>query len=367
MNRLFAAVAVLCLMTIACKKTTPGTGSTTTSGTLEVVFQDSTYQLSGVAISKEGRLFVSYPLWSTTYAGALYEVVNGAKNPYPSAQWNAWVQGDSGTSQFVDVQSITIDGNDNLWVVDAASPYQNGVYQNSQKLVEISLATNSVVRTYPLVGVTDDASYLNKVVVDVTNNIAYLTNSSEGGIVVVNLSTGDAHQVLEGSSSVIADQTYILEINGAQVNKNGSPFYQNSTGIALMPDNSYVYYKPLTDHNLYRIPATNLQDTTLDPNVLSARVENLGTYTTTDGMIMDASGNLYLGDIEAQRIIMLDQNLKETTIVTDSRLIWPDSYSISTDGYLYISCSQVNLEADFNGGTSKRTTPYTVYRIKLPS
>ena len=367
MNRLCAAVAILSLMTMACKKTTPGTGGTTTSTQLEVVFQDSTYQLSGVAISKEGRLFVSYPLWSTTYQNALVEVVNGAKTPYPNQTMNSWVMGDSGMNQFVNVQSITIDANNNLWVVDAASPYENGVYQNSQKLVEISLATNSVVRTYPLVGVTDDASYLNKVQIDASNNIAYITNSTEGGIIVVNLGTGNARQVLEGSSSVIADQTYILEINGAQINKNGSPFYQNSTGIALTPDNSYVYYKPLTDHNLYRIPASNLQDTTLDPNVLSARVENLGTYNTTDGMIFDASGNLYLGDIEQFRIVKLDQNLKLTTIVTDSRLIWPDSYSISTDGYLYISCSQVNLEPDFNGGTSKRTTPYTIFKIKLPS
>jgi sugar lactone lactonase YvrE len=369
MNRLFAAVAVLSLLTIACKKTTPGSGSGTgaASTQLEVVFQDSTYQLSGVAISKEGRLFVSYPLWSTTYTNALVEVVNGAKNPYPSQPWNSWVPGNSGMSQFVDVQSITIDANDNLWVVDAASPDEIGVYGNSQKLVEISLATNAVVRTYPLVGVTDDQSYLNKVQIDASNNIAYITNSTEGGIIVVNLTTGDAHQSLEGSSSVIADQTYILEINGAQINRNGSPFYQNATGIALTPDNSYVYYKPLTDHNLYRIPASDLQDTTLDADVLSARVENLGTYTTTDGMIFDQSSNLYLGDIEQFRIIKLDQNLKQTTIVTDSRLIWPDSYSISTDGYLYISCSQINLEPDFNGGTSKRTTPYAIYRIKLPS
>src|SRR6202012_4404074 len=129
MNRLCAAVAVLSLMTMACKKSTPGTGGTTTSASLEVVFQDSTYQLSGVAISKEGRLFVSYPLWSTTYQNALVEIVNGAKNPYPSQAWNSWVQGNSGTNQFVDVQSITIDANDNLWVVDAASPDELGIFQ----------------------------------------------------------------------------------------------------------------------------------------------------------------------------------------------------------------------------------------------
>jgi sugar lactone lactonase YvrE len=350
---------------MACKKVVPGTGGETTSTQLTVVFQDSTYQLSGVAISKDGRLFTSYPLWSTTYLYALAEVTSG-KTAYPDQTWNSWKTGDSGMAKFVNANGLYIDAANNLWVVDAASPYQMGVYQNSQKLIEISLATNTVVRTYPLVGATDDASYLNKVVVDGSDNFAYLSNSSEGGIVVVNLNTGDVRQVLGGSSSVIADQTYILTINGAQINKSGSPFYENSTGLAITPDNSYLYYKPLTDHNLYRIPTADLQDSTLDPNVLSARVENLGTYNTSDGLVLDASGNLYMGDIEAHRIVKLDQNLKTTTIVTDSRLIWPDSYSISTDGYLYISCSQINLEPDFNGGTSKRTTPYTIFKIKLP-
>ena len=365
MKRLCAAAALLSMMTMACKKTTPGNGATSTSTALQVVFQDSTYQLTGVAISKDGRLFTSYPLWSATYLDAVAEITNG-KTAYPGQTMNSWVRGDSGMSKFVDVQSVYVDANDNLWVVDAGSPFEDGVYQNSQKLIEISLSSNTVLRTYPLVGATDDASYLNNVQVDVSNNKAYLTNSSEGGIVVVDLATGSTRQVLEGSSSVIADQTYILTIDGTQINLSGSPFYQNSTGIALAPDNSYLYYKPLTDHNLHRIPTQDLLDTTLDANVLSARVENLGTYVATSGMVFDQSGNLYMGDIEQHRIIKLDKNLKLTQVVADSRLIWPDSYAISSDGYLYISCSQRNLEPDFNGGTSKRTTPYAIYKIKLP-
>ncbi len=368
MKRLCLAAASLCLLTVACKKTNPAGSGGTTSTSLEVVFQDSTYQLTGVAISKDGRLFTSYPLWSATYKNAVAEITNGSpETAYPNVGMNSWTNGANGLVNWVCVQAVYVDANNNLWVVDAASPFQDGVYENSQKLVEINLATNTVTRTYPLTGVTDDQAYLSDVRVDVSNNVAYLTNSSEGGIVVVNLTNGSAHQVLQGSSSVIADQTYILQINGQQVNKNGAPFYANSDGLALSPDNSYLYYKPLTDKNLYRIPTSDLRDTTLSTTVLSARVENLGTYTTTNGMAFDAAGNLYLGDIEQQRIVRIDPNLKMTTLVQDSRLIWPDNYAVSTDGYLYISCSQINLEPDFNGGTSKRTTPYTIYRIKLPS
>jgi sugar lactone lactonase YvrE len=350
----------------SCKKT-PGTGTNITSTSLQVVFQDSNYQLTGVAISKDGRLFTSYPLWSTTYKNAVAEITHGSPEiPYPNPAMNSWAEGDSGMNKWICVQAVYVDANNNLWVVDPASPFQRGVFLNSQKLVEINLATNTVTRTYPLAGATDDQSYINDVRVDVTSNVAYLSNSSEGGIVVVDLNTGNARQVLQGNTSVIADQTYILTIDGQQVNKAGAPFYVNSDGIALTPDNSYLYYKPLSDHDLYRIPTADLRDTTLDPNVLGARVEDLGTYTATDGMIFDQAGNLYLGDLEQHRIVKLDKNLKLTTVVQDSRLIWPDSYAISTDGYLYMSCSQINLAPDFNNGVSKRTTPYTIYRIKLP-
>ncbi|HVS97773.1 MAG TPA: L-dopachrome tautomerase-related protein [Puia sp.] len=366
MNRLCAFAMILTLMTTACKKT-PGGPINSTNPSLQVVFQDSTYQLTGVAVSKDGRLFTSYPLWSNTYKNAVAEITHGSPGiPYPDASMNSWHEGDSGMNKWVCVQAVYVDANNNLWVVDPGSPFQKGVYFNTQKLVEINLGSNTVMRTYPLYGATDDQSYINDVRVDVTNNVAYLSNSSEGGIVVVDLNTGNARQVLQGNASVIADQTYILTIDGQQINKGDAPFYVNSDGIALTPDNSYLYYKPLSDHNLYRIPTADLRDSTLDPNVLGARVEQLGTYTTTDGMIFDQAGNLYMGDIEQHRIIKLDKNLKLTTVVQDSRLLWPDSYAISTDGYLYISCSQINLGPDFNNGASKRTSPYTIYRIKLP-
>jgi hypothetical protein len=53
-----------------------------------------------------------------------------------------------------------------------------------------------------------------------------------------------------------------------------------------------------------------------------------------------------------------------TTLITYDRLIWPDSYSIA-DGYLYISWSQIQKQPEYNNGVNKRTSPYTVYRMKL--
>jgi sugar lactone lactonase YvrE len=367
MKKIGGAVILLLAMT-ACKKTTlkQSLAPQLPSSALELVFSDSTYQLTGVAISKEGRLFTNYPLWSDTYKYAVVEIHGNQTTPYPNLAMNSWKEGDSGADKWVSVQAVYVDGNNTLWVVDPASPKQDDVYQSSQKLVSIDLSSNTVKTSYSLAGVTDNQSYINDVRVDVNAGVAYLTNSSEGGIVIVDLKTGNTRQVLQGNYSVIADQTYILTIDGQQVNKSGAPFTGNSDGLAISPDGAYLYYKPLTDRELYRIETASLLDSTLPSTVLAARVEDLGIYSTTDGMIFDQQGNLYLGDLEQHRIVKIDPNLKMSVLLQDDRLIWPDSYSISADGYLYLSTSQINKQPDFNGGVSKRTSPYAIYRIKLP-
>lgn len=35
--------------------------------TFETIFEDNTYQLTGVAVSKSGRIFTNYPHWHEPY------------------------------------------------------------------------------------------------------------------------------------------------------------------------------------------------------------------------------------------------------------------------------------------------------------
>lgn len=331
---------------------------------LEEVFSDNTYQLTGVAVSKEGRLFTNYPLWSDIYKYAVVEVKSdGQSVPYPDLTMNT--NSTQKAEHWICVQAVHVDDSNSLWVVDPASPKQKGVVNNGQKLVKMDLATNSVQRTYYLAGPMDNSSYINDVRVDAHTKTAYLTNSTEGGIVIVDLPSGKARQVLQGTPGVTADPAYTLTIDGHPVMKNGAPFKANSDGIALTPNGSYLYYKPLTDDKLYRIRTEYLRDTSLTASALASKVEYLGRFTTTDGMIFDKKGNLYLGDLERYRIVRIDPQMQMTVLIEDKRLIWPDSYQVSHDGYLYVSCSQIHKQPDYNNGVNKRTSPYKIYRIKL--
>ncbi|MBS1665217.1 MAG: hypothetical protein JST68_29495 [Bacteroidetes bacterium] len=330
---------------------------------LEEVFSDSVYQLTGVAVSRDGRRFTNYPLWSDIYKYAVVEITGISQSrPYPDLEMNSsFSKGD----HWVCVQAVHVDDSNRLWVVDPASPMQKGVVDNAQKLVLMDMGRNEVRRIYRLAGVTDVQSYINDVRVDVRTGTAYLTNSTEGGVVVVDLSSGRARQVLQGTVSVMADPGYTLTIDGHAVMKNGKPFKANSDGIALDPDGRYLYYKPLTDDKLYRIRTEYLRDSLLAGDSLAAKVEDLGHFTTTDGMVFDKKGNLYLGDLERYRIVKIDRQMRMSVVVEDKRLIWPDSYQITDDGYLYVSCSQIHKQPDYNNGVNKRTTPYKIYRLKL--
>jgi len=340
------------------------TASSSNSKALELVFEDNTYQLTGVAKGNGGPLYVNYPRWSGPYR---YAVVTAADkdsaHPYPNEAMNNWSPGLDGKNKWVCVQSVYVDDSGTTWVLDPSAPQLKKIQGGGAKLVKMD-ASGKPQRSYSFMGTVSDTSYVNDVRIDTQRQFAYLTDSKSGGLVIVDLNTGKMREVLTRHPSTKSDPNFKFIIDGRELMKEGKPAKFNSDGIALTPDGNWIYYKPLSDDKLYRIRTDYLRDWNMADTALHGKVEDLGHFTTTDGMIFDKAGNLYLGDLQRYRIVRIDPQLKMTTVVEDQRLIWPDSYAIA-DGYLYVSCSQINKQPDYNEGVNKRTSPYTVYRIKL--
>lgn len=364
------------LLFINCKKTTTeqtvenkgSDSSTNFKPQLEKVFSDSTYQLTGVAVANDGRVFTNYPYWLDKHDNSVVEVVNGKATPYPNAEWNSFKKGEDGQNKFVCVQAVVTDDRGFLWVVDAAGIGLGKVYQNSNKVLKINLKTNKIERIYRFKnrGMPNDV-YINDIRIDNKNGFAYMSNSSTGGIVVLNLESGISKLVLGNDPSVKSDPSYqFMPLGSIIKTADGKPLKINSDGIALTPDKKYLYYKPLSDNNLYRIKTDLLRDFKTPEKMLESGVESLGKFTTTDGMIFDSAGNLYLGDIEKSSIVKITPDLKMQTLVRDKeKLIWPDSYSISPDGYLYISTSQIQYSPWFHEGKDLFKKPFSIYKIKI--
>ncbi len=379
MNKLhlFALLLANGIMLISCagnnqKNSTQTAASrdTTTSynSLLEEVYADTAYQLTGVAISPEGRLFVNYPYWLDKHSYSVLEVSKGQKPVlYPDSAWNSFKKGDDGSKKFVCVQAVVADEENNLWVVDPAGIGLADVYQNSNKLIQIDLRTNKIKRIYTFPkSVAGPKSYINDIRIDHKNGFGYMTNSSNGGIVVVNLHTGASRSALSGHPSTLSDPDYHFQMNGRELSNSQGPVKINSDGIALSPDKQWLYYKPLTDNRLYRVNTAVLRDFNTTAEQIAAKVEDIGKFVTTDGMEFDSDGNLYMGDLENSRIVKISPDNKMITLVQDKeKLSWPDSYSISKDGYLYISCSQIQQMPWFNNNQNLTQYPYRVFRIKI--
>lgn len=360
MNRNYFLTGLLIFILMACNKNNP-----VENPKLELVFEDSTYQITGIAKEENGRLLVNYPRWSDIYKYAVVQAHGlTGKIPYPNEAMNLWQPGQPGINKWVCVQSSYFDDNGDLWILDPSAPMLKTIQEAGAKLVKMNKTTNAVERTYSFTGIVPDTAYVNDVRIDVQRQYAYLTESKGGGIIIIDLSSGQMRRVLSTHYSTKSDPAYKYIIDGRELMKEGKPVKFNSDGIALTPDGDWLYYKPLTDDKLYRIKTEFLRNWKLEDNALNNQVEDLGHFASTDGMIFDKKGNLYFGDPQHYRMLKIDKNLTMTTLLEDQRLIWPDSYAIA-DGYLYISCSQIQKQPEYNEGVNKRTSPYTVYRMKL--
>lgn len=338
---------------------------------LEVVASFGRSQPIGVSVSGTNRVFVSFPR-KDPYIGGLAEIREGGRIPFPDSLWNDRPAGHE--NGFVNVQDIYVDTDDQLWVLDSKPGAGNSVFgkagnesrEGQFKLVQIDLATNRVVRQYRFEGLDKFRSALNDVRVDTGRKLAYLSDPGQAGLVILDLETEEIRAVLEHSAFTKADPTLVLRYEQNEMrDKDGKPFMSNVNGIALTKDNRYLYFKPINATRLYRIETKFLADKSLSGGELRAKVEDMGETVVTHGLVADKLGNIYLTSSLDYSIKRWSPSGKMETIVQDSRLIWPDSLGIGSDGYLYFSCAQVNRLPQWNGGEDRTTYPYQVYRVKI--
>jgi sugar lactone lactonase YvrE len=338
---------------------------------LEEEFADETFQITGVTMSKHGRLFVNYPRWSDTYLNAVVEVLpDGSTRPFPDEMWNRWDRKPhTATTHFVCVQSVVADDQDALWVLDPAAPMLTSPVPNGAKLVKIDLFSNRVVQVIafgPEVIRAD--SYLNDVRVDLRSQTAYITDSGAGGIVVVDLASGRARRTLDAHPSVMAEPGVEVVVNGKPVlDAQGQPPKFNADGIALSKDGAWLYYQPITATALYRVPTDVLRDPQASATTAGAAVERYASTFPVDGLWIDAQDRIYLSDITHSAVSVLLPDRTIERLIVDRRLQWPDTFTQGPDGAMYVTASHIDESPTYNRGQSVRTRPYGVYKFMPPA
>lgn len=348
-------------------------------GALEVVATFPDAMPTGVTVSNSGRIFVNFPRWGDPVDYTVGEVKNGQVIPYPDAEINRYHESENQADKFVSVQSVVVDpSGERLWILDTGSIQFGTVRPGGPKLISVDLKANHVVKKilFPP-DVVLPTSYVNDVRFDLrrgTEGMAFITDSTSSGpngLIVVDLASGKSWRRLHDHPSTRPDPAFIPVVEGEVLHMRlpGQPparFAVGSDGIAISPDGKTLYYCPLTSRHLYGVSVDALADRNKSDADVAATVKDLGEKGGAgDGLESDAQGRVYLSDYEHNAIRRWSSSMEIQTLVHDPRVLWPDTLSLASDGYLYFTANQVERQAVFHGGQDLRQKPYVLFRVKV--
>ena len=347
-----------------------------TTGQLEQVATFNGPMPTGVTVSQNGRIFVNFPRWGDPVAATVAEVVDGQAVPYPNAAVTALDLANAAET-FVSVQSVIVDPSNRLWVLDTGSINFAPVVEGGPKLVGIDLSTNKIVKTIRFPAeVVLPTTYLNDVRFDLTKSeagVAYITDSSgtgPNGLIVVDLAFGTSRRLLNNHPSTKAEPNFLPFVEGRPLMQrvpNESPKYLNlgSDGIALSSDGSRLYYCPLASRRLYSVSTEALLDMSLTASQVAEAVRDEGMKPASDGLESDAEGRVYATGYEYNAVVRMKPDGLYETVVSNPRILWPDTLSLAGDGYLYFTANQLHRQPNYHNGQDLRVKPYSLFRVKV--
>ena len=365
-----SAVAAACILLLGTAAGRPTPAQAAPQSKLERVASFD-HQVTGVAVTGDGRIFVNFPRWTEDSPVSVAEVKGGKLVPYPDAEWNSWRNAKkdeiSPQDHWVCVQSVVANGG-SLWVLDPAAPALEQIVKGGPKLVQIDLATNKVARTYPFSEqVAPQGTYLNDIRFSPDGEWGYLTDSGRGAILIINLKSGEVRRVLDGVSSTQAEKGVQVKTDGKVLRRpDGRAPTFNSDGIELSPDGSTLYWQAISSRTLYSVPTEALRDPNLSSQDLEARVKKEGETVPADGLWMTKQGRLLVTSPEDDSVKLRGSDGALATAVQDKRLRWPDSMAEGPDGTIYVTSSRIQDNAWFKPG-APIALKTDLWRFALPT
>ena len=138
-------------------------------------------------------------------------------------------------------------------------------------------------------------------------------------------------------------------------------------GIALSPDGNTLFWTVTTGLHAFSVSTDLLRDSLSKDADISSAVQDIGDVGgNTDGIVTDATGNLYITDVTHGGIVKYDPRAKKMTLLTsDAGVRWPDTPTIDGEGNLVFSSS--NLNQHFAGAIKPGEERYELWRLTLNS
>ncbi|MGH8652999.1 MAG: L-dopachrome tautomerase-related protein [Gammaproteobacteria bacterium] len=319
-----------------------------------------------ITVTVDGRVLISLH----QFYGPAYSVAelgeDGSLKPFPNAQFNDRSEG-AHDFRLDSVLGIRADSEGIVWMLD------NGLRsQLVPKLVGWDSKhdkLHTVIELPP--PATPPDAFVNDFAVDPKRNAIYIADpagGSDAALIIVDLKTNRTRRVLQGHHSVIPEPVdLIIDGRPVQIKKEDGTIHRPRLGvnpITIDTKNEWVYFGPMSGMSLYRVRAEDLANEQLSEILLADRVERYSSKPICDGISIDQSNNIYLGDLAANAIGVITPDRTYTRLVQSKDLSWVDSFSFSPEGELYAVVNRLHQSAVLNAGERLSKPPYLVLRVR---
>jgi len=343
-------------------------------GDLDLVMAFAGPMPTGVSVSHSGRIFVNFPRWDDPTDFTVAELREEQLHPYPTAEMQHTDPSDH-SSGLLSVQSVVIDPLDSLWILDTGAPQHRTTSYGGPKLVGVDLAQNRVIKTilFPR-EVALSTTYLNDLRFDLRRGeqgMAFITDSSpqSNGLIVVDLASGQSWRRLHEHPSTKAEKGFLPMVEGQPLmlrppDGPPQPYRSGVDGIAISNDGARLFYSALMGRRLFSVSSDALVNTALDDATVATTIVDEGEKGGGgDGMESDAENCVYTTNYEHNAILRRHPDGLYETLVHDPRVLWPDTLSLATDGYLYVTVNQLHRGPRFHQGRDLRERPFGLFRV----
>ncbi len=380
MKQVFIVLALVVLLasTVSAQKVIPDLPRERTIGQIEPVAYFNGPQPAGITVSQTGRIFVTFPRYGDDPVNfTMAEVKSGRAVAYPNGSINR-ANKERLSESLISVQSAVVDAEDRLWMLDSGFfKLGDSTSLGGPKLVGVDLKQNRVFKTiiFPR-DVALPTTFLNDLRVDLRRGkegVAYITDAAFGGpwaIIVVDLASGKSFRRLGNHPSTQAEPGFMAVVEGeAFMNRPPqgapTPVRGGVNGIAISADGKRLFYCPFSSRRLYSVSTDALVDEAMSEAQVVQTVVNHGEKGASGGLESDSMNRIYVTNNEYNAIRRRLTDGSYETLVYDPRVLWPDTLTVASDGYLYFTVAQFHRRAAFHQGKDLRQKPYTLWRIRV--